>query len=86
MTREQEIRSECLLQLYGAGELSRTAGSIRKAAKREDSLRDWSEDEVRRALFFLTGQGFAERIQDAATGEVRHVITSKGILEYEGRQ
>jgi hypothetical protein len=83
MNRVQEIRDECLLQLYGSKEIPVAAGHIRKVSKRQGF--DYSDQEIRDGLYFLTGQGFAERIQDQSTGEVKHRITSKGMLEYEGR-
>lgn len=70
-----------MLQLYGSKELPISAGHIRKVCRRQQF--DYTETEIRDALFFLTGQEFAERLQDPATGEVRHRITSKGMLEYE---
>jgi len=84
MNRTQEIRHECLLQLYGAKELGVTAAHVRKKAKREGF--DYSEQEVGDALFFLAGQEFAKRLQEPATGVVRYQITSKGMLEYENAQ
>lgn len=83
MERTQEIRHECLLQLYGSKELPLTAGHIRKVAHRQGFT--YSEQEIKDALFFLTGQGFAERIPDPATGQVKHRITSAGMLQYESQ-
>lgn len=84
MDRIQEIRDECLLQLYGSKEIPLSASHIRKVAKRNGF--DYSETEIRSALFFLKGQQLAEEIQDRATGEIKHRITSAGMLHYEGRQ
>ena len=58
MKREQEIRHECLLQLYGSKEIAISAAHIRKVAKRQGF--DYSEQEIRDALFFLRGQGLCE--------------------------
>ncbi len=81
MERKQEIRHECLLQLYGSGAVAISGGHIRKVARRGGF--DYSEVEVRDALHFLVGQKFVEDIQDAGTGEVRYRVTSAGILHYE---
>ena len=81
MTREQQIRHECLLQLYGSKEIPISATLIHKVARREGF--DYSEREIRDALFFLVGQGFCEKVREEATGEVKHRITSKGMLEWE---
>ena len=84
MKREQEIRHECLLQLYGSKEIAISAGHIRKVARRQGF--DYSEQEIRDALFFLRGQGLCEPVLDDSTGELRHRITSKGMLEWELRE
>ncbi len=84
MNRSQEIRHECLLQLYGSKEIPISAEHIRKVARRQGF--DYSEQEIRDALFFLRGQGFCEAVLDDATGELRHRVTSKGMLEWEQRE
>jgi repressor of nif and glnA expression len=82
MNRPQEIRHECLLQLYGSKEIPISAAHIRKVARRQGF--DYSEQEIRDALFFLRGQGLCELVRDEGTGETRHRITSEGMLEWEG--
>lgn len=84
MTRAQEIRHEVLLQLYGSGRIPISVEHIRRVCKRAGF--DYSDTELRDALFFLKGQGFAEALTDAATGEVRHRITSTGILQFENER
>jgi hypothetical protein len=81
MNRSQEIRHECLLQLYASKEIPLAVGHIRKVASRQGF--DYSEPEIRDALFFLRGQGLCEMVQDPATGQVRHRVTSAGILCFE---
>jgi len=82
MTRAQEIRDEVLLQLKGAGQrLGLTSEHMSKRARREGE--DFSVDEILEGALFLVGQGFAERMQSAASGEIRFRITSKGVLEFE---
>ena len=81
MNRSHEVRHECLLQLYGSKEIPISAPRIRKVAKRQGF--DYSEQEIRDALFFLRGQGLCEVVRDPATGELRHRITSKGMLQWE---
>ncbi len=83
MTRPQEIRYECLLQLYGSKEIPLAAAHMSRVARRQGF--DFSEQEMREAVFFLKGQGLCEEIVDPATGELRHRITSKGMLHWEGR-
>ena len=81
MTRVQEIRHECLLQLYGSKEIPIAAELIVKVAWREGF--DYSAREVRDALFYLRGRGFCELVPVAATGEELHRITSAGMNEWE---
>lgn len=81
MTRAQEIRHEVLLQLYGSGSIPISIEHIRRVCKRAGF--DYSETELRDALHFHKGQGFAEQLTDSGTGEVRYRITSAGILQYE---
>ena len=81
MTREQEIRHEVLLQLYGSGSIPISLAHIKKVARRGGF--DYLETEIRNAAHFLKGQGFCVEVQDAATGEVRFNITSAGMLNYE---
>jgi len=81
MTRSHDIRHECLLQLYGSKEIPISAAHIRKVAGRQGF--DYSEQEIRDALFFLRGQGMCELVRDGATGEVRQRITSKGMMHWE---
>jgi len=81
MTRPQEIRHECLLQLYGSKEIPISASLIRKVSRRQGFA--YSDGEIRDALFFLRGQGLCESVTDPATGEIRHRITSAGMLHYE---
>jgi DNA-binding PadR family transcriptional regulator len=82
MERNQIIRAEALLQLYGAGQrIGITAASITRQARRQGD--DFAAGEIESALLFLEGQGFAEKLRNEATGEVRFKITSQGILQYE---
>jgi hypothetical protein len=81
MTRNQEIRHECLLQLYGSQSIPISPTHIRKVTRREGS--DYTETEIGNALYFLVGQGLVERLQCPATGEPRYRITSRGMLHYE---
>ncbi len=84
MTRAHEIRHECLLQLYGSKEIPLSAAHIAKVARRQGF--DYSDQEVRDALFFLRGQGLCQTLEDPRTGEVRQRITSEGMLEWENRE
>jgi hypothetical protein len=84
MTRPQEIRHECLLQLYGSQSIAISPAHIARVAKRSGF--DYSQQEVRDALFFLRGQGLAEQTTDAASGEVRYRITAAGILAFENQE
>ncbi len=83
MTRPQQVRYECLLQLYGSKEIPLSAEHITRVARRQGF--DFSEAEVRDALFFLKGQRLCEELAAPATGELRHRITSPGMLQWEGR-
>jgi DNA-binding transcriptional regulator PaaX len=84
MTRAQEIRHEVLLQLYGSQVIAISIEHIKRVCKRAGF--DYSETELRDALFFLRGQGFAEYVVDEGTGEQRYRITSKGTLHYENHE
>ena len=84
MNREQEIRHECLLQLYGSKEIPISAAHIRKVARRQGF--DYTEREIRDALFFLRGQGLCEVVRDAATGQGRERITSAGMMQWESSE
>lgn len=81
MTRAQEIRKEVLLQLKGAGELGRPVERMVKDARNQGY--DYTETEIRDALYYLKGFGFVEPIEDAATNAKRHRITAPGIKHYE---
>jgi hypothetical protein len=81
MTRTQEIRHECLLQLYGSGSIPISINHVRKVARRQGF--DYSEAEVRDQLHFLRGQNLCEEVADRITGEAKYVITSEGMLAYE---
>jgi len=83
MSRDHDIRHECLLQLYGSKQIAISAEHIRKVARRQGF--DYTELEIRDALFFLRGQGMCEIIRDRATGETRHRITSAGMIHWEER-
>jgi hypothetical protein len=84
MNRVQEVRHECLLQLYGSKEIAISAPHIRKVAWRQGF--DYSEQEICDALFFLRGQGLCETAPDRATGETRHRVTSAGMLHWESHE
>ena len=84
MNRSQEIRHECLLQLYGSKEIPISADHIHKVARRQGF--DYSQQEIRNGLFFLRGQGLCELLVQTATGEARHRITSAGLIEWENHE
>lgn len=81
MSREQEIRSECLMQLYGSRPLPLAPAFIQKQARRQGY--DYVGQEIIRELHFLLGQNLATSVLDPVTGETRYAITSAGILAYE---
>lgn len=84
MTREEEIRHECMLQLYGSRPLGISIAHIVKQAQRGGY--DYSEREIKTAITFLLDQLFAVEQRDAATGEIRFRITAKGQLHWENRE
>ena len=84
MTRAQEIRDECLFQLYGGRPLPHKLEKLRKTAHRQGF--GYTETEIRAELDFLCGQGLAETVRDEATGEHLWKITSKGVLNYEEQE
>jgi hypothetical protein len=84
MTRAQQIRAECLLQLYAARPLSLSAAQTAKAAQRAGI--DATKAEVEAEMAFLTGQHMAEFELSQVTGEARWKISSHGTLAYEQSQ
>lgn len=81
MTREQSIRHECLLQLYGARPMAITAAHVARVAKRNGD--DFLDHECEAELAFLKDQGLAEERTDPGTGETRYRLTSAGVIHYE---
>jgi len=81
MTRNQEIRKEVLLQLYGMRPLPLSPFSIARRARRAQF--DFTEKEIKAECEFLRGQVLAEAIEDPASGETKYAITSRGVLEQE---
>lgn len=81
MTREQSIRHECLLQLYGARPHMITADFIARIAKRQGD--DFLDLEIEAELVFLKDQNFVEERTDPGTGETRYRLTSAGVIHYE---
>ena len=78
MTRNQEIRKEVLLQLYGIRPLPLSPYAILRRAQF-----DFTEREIKAECEFLKHQGLAAPIEDPATGETKYLITARGILEQE---
>lgn len=72
------------MQLYGAGTIGATAAHVVRVARRNGF--NYNETEIRNALYFLEGQGLVSHDTDAATGETRYRITSRGMIEYENRE
>jgi hypothetical protein len=81
MTRNQDIRKEVVLQLYGARPLWRTPAGMERAAHKLGL--DFTEAEIRAEAEFLVGQHLAATCVDPTSGERRYRITSAGILNYE---
>ena len=81
MTREQSIRHECLLQLYGARPLALTPAHVARVCKRQGD--DFLALEIEAELVFLKDQGFAEERTDAGTGESRFRLNSAGVIHCE---
>jgi len=81
MTRANEVRHEVRLQLYANGRHDKPAAYIFKIARRQGF--DFSESEIKDALFFLCSQKHAEKLVDEATVEVTYRITGPGMLYYE---
>jgi hypothetical protein len=81
MTRAQEIRHEVLLQLYGKQAIPSTITSVKRASDR--ARNDYSEHELRDALFFLVSQGYASKQTNPATGEIEYLVTGAGTLFFE---
>ena len=85
--RNEAIRHECHLQLYGAQARAQSVVAIRKKAARDGDIYPAASDsEIETALFFLVGQKLAEEIQDPATGQKLYRITSAGTLHWENTE
>ncbi len=83
MTRNQDIRSEVLIQLYGVRPLKASANFLAKQARKSGN--DFGEVEVKAECEFLLGQELVESLESPVTGEVKYSITSKGVLAYENQ-
>jgi hypothetical protein len=81
MTRNQQIRNEVLLQLYGMRPVPLSPFSIARRAQRAQF--DFTEREIQAECEFLVGQALASSHTDPTTGETKYSITSQGILEQE---
>jgi len=81
MTRNQQIRNEVLLQLYGMRPVPLSPFSIARRAHRAQF--DFTEREIQAECQFLVGQHLASPVTDPTTGETKYAITSQGILEQE---
>ena len=81
MTRNHEIRNEVLLQLYGMRPLPLSPFAIARRARRAQF--DFTETEIKAECEFLAGQGLASAVEDPASGETKHAITSRGILQQQ---
>src|SRR5206468_3720469 len=62
MTRNQEIRKEVLLQLYGLRPMPLSVLAIARRARRAQF--DYTEQELRAECEFLRGQGLAAAVED----------------------
>jgi len=81
MTRNQEIRKEVLLQLYGMRPVPLSPYAIARRARRAQF--DFTEREIKAECEFLKGQGLAGSVEDPASGETKYVISSRGVLDQE---
>ncbi len=81
MTRNQEIRSEIMMQLYGARPLALSAEHIEKQARRQGY--DYTMSEINSELVFLNDQKQVICVVSDITGQTRWRITADGVLAYE---
>lgn len=79
--RNQEIRAQLLIELYGARPLALTSALIHRRLRRAQY--DFAQDEIVRELAFLAGQQLVGKSIDPVTAEARYTITSAGVLQYE---
>lgn len=83
MTRNDNIRQEILLQLYGARPLARTVDFIVRESRKQGY--DFTEKEVKGELQFLADENLVIWIKDAAgTGQLAR-IHANGVRYYEER-
>jgi len=81
MNRNEEIRHECLLQLYASRSVPLSAAHIRKVARGEQF--DFNEHEILNELQFLIDQKLAEIVPNIGTGEIRYRLNGNGVLHWE---
>ena len=83
MSRNDNIRQEILLQLYGSRPLARSADFIsREASKQGLQL---SAQEIKSELIFLADEGLVITIKDAAGTAQMYRIHAHGVRYYEER-
>jgi len=78
--RNQNIRKEVLLQLYGVRPIAKSAAFLAREAKKMGY--DFRETEIVAECAFLEGEELIQK-KPEASGEVRYAITSKGVLAFE---
>lgn len=80
MSRNQSIRKEILLQLYGVRPLAKSAQFLTKEARKSGC--DYRETEMVAECAFMEGMKLIEKANDPI-GQVRYQITAEGVLAYE---
>lgn len=79
--RQNDIRKEILLQLYGVRPLQLTAARIARDAKKQGY--DYNESEVNRELYFLTDSGLITSATQPGTTDLVYRIHAAGVTHYE---
>ena len=79
--RQNDIRKEILLQLYGVRPLQITAARIARDSRKQGY--DYSESEIIRELYFLSDSGLITSDTQAGTTDQVYRIHASGVIHYE---
>jgi Fe2+ or Zn2+ uptake regulation protein len=81
VTRQEEIRREVLLQLYGCRPLTQDADSIHRETRKQ--RQDYGLSEIKQELVFLADEGLLIEILEPGTTYRRYRIHANGVRHYE---
>ena len=83
MTRNHDIRSEIVLQLYAARPLKMSVALLGRQARKAGL--DFTDQEMRAEVEFLFESGLISSFENQITGERMYWISPKGVLQHENQ-